>query len=168
MNKKKFILPICALLAAIAVEALPFSMSCHWTPEKDVVIHETYSYFNMTVFRNGVYGPFVTTMLSIAMVLIIIVLSARKEPNFKQHRNMVRYGVLTFIASLTPLILGSEWFSIYSVVISALLLAATVMLHRMSDDVLAAEEALNKEREKKAKQAKKERQQAASNAGRKK
>ena len=133
------------------------------------MISETYSYFNMnTVFKNGVYGPYVTSMLTIALILYIIVLAAKKEPNYKQHHTMVAFGVLGFIASLTPLLLGSEWFSVYSIIISALLLTATVMLHRMSYDVQAAEEALKKERERKERQARKARQQAASNGGEKK
>ena len=165
MKRTRYIPPLVAVLAAIVIEALPFSMTCHWKPEKDVVITETYSYFNMsTVFKNGIYGPYVTAMLCIAVVLYIVVLSIKNEPNYKQHHTLVAFAVLGFLSSLTPLILGSEWYSIYSIIISALLLIAAVMLHKMSAGIQAAEEALKKEREKKEKQ----RQKAASNAGRKK
>lgn len=169
MNRKKYFLkylfPICAVAAAIVLQALPFSLTCSWTMENGEVIVERYSYYNGEVFSRGVFGPLVSGTVSIFLLLIIIAIAAKGEPNYKQHRNMVAYSVITLLASLTPLILGKEWYSVYSMIISALILATAIFMHRMSAGVQAAEEAMKKEKERRERQA---RQQAASSNKKKK
>lgn len=163
MNRKKYLFPLAALVAAFVIEVLPFSLNCILPTESGGAEVSRCSYFSGAVFNSGVFGPLLTGMFTVCMVLITFMLLIRQEPSAKLHRNMVLYSFVTLIASLTPLILGKNFYSFYSLAISLLMLVSGILFASMSAEVKEADKKAEKERlkwEAEVEKAKKARQAA--------
>ncbi len=125
---KKLTVIIVLLTALIIVlEALPFGAVLNFSyPEEDgnfVSSRQLYSYFDLTPYGYANFGPFITALLSCAL-LVLSFLSA-----FLKSRSLrISVAVLSAISlatSLMPLMFGTAYFTAVAVAISALI--ATVL-----------------------------------------
>lgn len=146
MNRKKYIFPLALLAAALVIEILPFSLNFITLSESGEKVFTKCSYFYGAVFNSGELGPLMTGMFTVCMVLITVTLLVRHEPSSKQHKNMVLYSFVTMAASLTPRILGREFYSVYSLVVTLLMLGAGILFALMTNEVKVADRKAEQER----------------------
>lgn len=83
--------------------------------------YRTYSYFSLTPFGYANFGPFITALITCAL-LIIIVITLFKDGK-KLNTTIFVLGCIAAVASLSPLLYGFRYFNIVSLVISVLLIA---------------------------------------------
>ena len=105
MKRLMSIITIAILVATITLEALPYGAVLNFAIAPDAgggYIRETFSYFSLTPFGYASFGPLLTAVMSVVLlVLLIIWIFANK-------------------ASLMPVLYGVEYLSVIGIIISLL------------------------------------------------
>ncbi len=117
-----FIFPIITLI----FEILPYGAVCNFASEQDKIHRETFSYFNLTPFGYANFFPFLTALVTCAVLAVLIVyLFTGKELMISILKVLLLAGV---ILSLCPLLYGINYFSLVGVLITVTLIAESVLL----------------------------------------
>ncbi len=116
-----FIVPAAVLL----LEIPPLGAVCKFADGPDQPIIKTFSYFSLTPFGYANFFPLITGVLT-AILLILGVLSLAK-PDKKLLLARRRVAVAAFITSVLPIVYGPEYLNLFGIMISALLLAQSVL-----------------------------------------
>ncbi len=118
--KKKMLLLLLSLIA-IVLELLPYGAVLNFAADAGETIRSTFSYFSLTPFGYANFGPFLTALISVAVVIGCI-LYAVKEWRFAMHllREGAAIGVLT---SLMPLMFGVSYLTVCGIGITLCLAA---------------------------------------------
>lgn len=92
-------------------------------------ITKLYSSFDFLIFGNGNFGPFLTSLgVIISLLLLIINFFTNKGEKF------LKFSIsISFILSLFPLILGINFYNIYSLMITILILLQLIILLFIKD-----------------------------------
>lgn len=106
-------------LAALILETLPYGAVCVFAADKGERIRQTFSYFDLTPFGYANFGPFITAILTCAL-LVLAVAYALKSSKGLNTAIMNVSGIAT-ATSLMPLLYGIDFFSVVGAVITVLL-----------------------------------------------
>ena len=111
---------------AIILEALPYGVVLLWANPDGEPWKSTYSYFDLLPFGYALFGPFITAILTcILTVLCAVFLFSRTN---KLEKSIFSIACAAGAISLTPLLLGIEYFSVIGVFISVALIAIAVII----------------------------------------
>ena len=106
-------------LATLILELLPNGVVLRFAnPEGDPWVR-TYNYFSLTPFGYANFGPFITAILTCALVVLVLIYLFKPSKGL----NIAITNVAGFAtaASLMPLMFGFDYLTIIGVIISVLL-----------------------------------------------
>lgn len=111
-----------AIITTIGIlELMPYGAVLNFarSPEEGGVIRETYSYFDLTPFGYANFGPLLTAISSILIMIVIIVLLFEKGQ--KLWTLVAVLSAVGVITSLMPLMFGIEYYTAVGFTITLLL-----------------------------------------------
>ena len=121
-----FLLP----LAALVLEAMPFgAVMIFGAPGENGAIEHirrTACYFSLTPFGYANFGPLFTALFTCALLALAVWQCVR--PSAGAYKVMLAVNALAVIASLLPLFLGTDFYSLIGAAISAALTAQLLYL----------------------------------------
>lgn len=123
MRKKGIALSATTL--AFVLELLPYGAVCNFANPDGEPWRRTYSYFDLTPFGYANFAPFLTALLTCALLVLLIVSIVTKK---QMRAPMLSVSVIATLLSLAPLLLGVNFFSLVGAMISLALLGASIML----------------------------------------
>ena len=113
-------------VAALVLELLPYGAVCNFANPEGVPWRRTYSYFDLTPFGYANFAPFLTavfTCVAIALLLVYLFVGTRLWAGIAK-----KLLAVTFALSLCPLVLGTEYYSVVSLLITWCLFSETLWL----------------------------------------
>lgn len=120
MKKKAVWLVLCSA-SAVILELLPFGAVLNFASDAENTQRQTFSYFSLTPFGYANFGPFLTAVLSVILLLLCIAVLIKRSDRW---RNAVRaVSCIALLTSLLPLMFGISYFSFTGACISLLLAA---------------------------------------------
>lgn len=121
--KKKLIM-LCTTLIALILEILPYGAVCNFANPEGEPWRRTYSYFDLTPFGYANFAPFITAILTCALIILIVVSLIIK----KQMRTPVlAVSAIATVLSLAPLLYGIRFFSVVGAFITVALTLTTAV-----------------------------------------
>ena len=118
MKIKKILLSVFCLTVFI-LELLPYGVVLNFANPEGEPWRKTYSYFSLTPFGYANFGPFITAILTCALLVIVVAYL------FKSHKglNIAIMNVSGFATatSLLPLMFGFSYVTVIGVIVSVLL-----------------------------------------------
>lgn len=123
MRKKGIALS--ATTIAFVLELLPYGAVCNFANPEGEPWRRTYSYFDLTPFGYANFAPFLTALLTCALLVLLIVSIVTKK---QMRAPMLSVSVIATILSLAPLLLGVSFFSLVGAMISLALIGASILL----------------------------------------
>ena len=118
MKMKKFALLVLPIMTLI-LELLPYGVVLNFANPEGEPWRKTYSYFSLTPFGYANVGPFITAILTCALLVIVVAYL------FKPHKglNIAIMNVSGFATatSLLPWMFGFSYVTIIGVIVSVLL-----------------------------------------------
>ena len=118
MKMKKFALLILPIVTLI-FELLPYGVVLNFANPEGEPWRKTYSYFSLTPFGYANFGPFITAILTCALLVLVVVYL------FKSHKglNIAIMNVSGFATatSLLPWMFGFSYVTVIGVIVSVLL-----------------------------------------------
>ena len=116
------ILPIITIILGI----LPYGAVCNFANPEGNPWRKTFSYFDLTPFGYANFAPFLTAIITCAvLVLLAVYLLTDKQRLIKIVKLLLGIGV---VLSLCPLFYGIDFFSIVGAMITVSLVAELVLL----------------------------------------
>ena len=110
--------------ATIILEALPFGAVCNFAGP-DGAVRKTYAYFSLIPFGYANFGPFITAVLSVLLLIPAIISFFTSSAKVRTASSLLAAAGVVF--SLLPLMFGIHYFSAVGAAISALLLAQLII-----------------------------------------
>lgn len=123
MRKKGIALSATTL--AFVLELLPYGAVCNFANPEGEPWQRTYSYFDLTPFGYANFAPFLTALLTCALLVLLIVSIVTKK---QMRAPMLSVSVIATLLSLAPLLLGVSFFSLVGAMISLALFGASILL----------------------------------------
>lgn len=123
--KIKKVIPLLLACLAIVLEALPFGAVCRFARPEGEPWRKTFSYFDPVPFGYANFGPLITAGLS-CILLVGLLFSVWKRKPYSGATVLLAFAA--FLASLGPLLLGVEFFSVTGALISLALLIEFCLL----------------------------------------
>ena len=120
MKKSKIVMLI-ILIMIIVLEILPYGAVCNFANPNGNSVRTTYSYFDLTPFGYANFGPFITGILTCALVVLCIICIMKNSKKLSKTISVIS-GV-SVITSLLPLMYGFAYVSVIGIIISVLLLS---------------------------------------------
>ncbi len=115
MKRNKLLLFILNVLTFI-LELLPWGAVLNFASPNEAPIRKTFSYFDLTPFGYANFGPFITAILTCALLVLLVILC------FKERAVLIKAGValslIALVSSLSPLLYGINYFSAVGAAIS--------------------------------------------------
>ena len=125
MKKKDLIFCICPAVALI-LEALPWGAVLFFSNPEGDAWRRSFSYFSLTPFGYANFAPFITALLTCAILALSVIFVIGQRKNIYTVAMML--STVAFIVSLMPLLYGIRYFSLIGAGISALLLCNAILL----------------------------------------
>lgn len=120
---------LCLLLnvTVVALEVLPFGAVLNFMADGSESVRRTYSYFSLTPFGYANFGPFLTAVLSLVL-LVVVLLGLRKKSGTSLWWSAFGLAIIATVTSLMPLVLfGFRSASLVGGVISVCLVGVLCM-----------------------------------------
>lgn len=122
--KKRIVLSMLPIMA-IACETLPYGAILRFASDAECIDIETFSYFDPVPFGFGNFGPLLTAILT---VIILILTAINLFKTNKVIENVITViSILAVITSLMPLMFGFVYLSLVGAIISIILIAEAVL-----------------------------------------
>lgn len=118
MKVKKFLLILLSIVALV-LEILPYGAALNFANPEGEPLRETYSYFSLTPFSYANFGPFITAILTCALLVLAIVGLFKYSKGLKTA--MLNVSGFATAASLMPLMFGTDYITPIGVIITVLL-----------------------------------------------
>lgn len=131
VNKMKKIIAWILSVAVIVLEALPFGVTMRFaSPNPNEVLVSTHSYFSLLPYGYGDFGPLLTAVLSVALLVALSVYCYKNKGIIAIRI----FAVLAVFTSVLPVImLGFSQVNPVSACITGLLIAECVLFFKMED-----------------------------------
>ena len=123
-NMKKRLFLMCAALAALVLEILPYGAVLNFANPEGEPWRRTYSYFDPTPFGYANFAPFIVAILTCALIIITALALILKRPF---RTTLVAISVSAALLSFCPLLLGADYISPVGVLISVMLTVCAVL-----------------------------------------
>lgn len=121
MKRLMSIIVIAVLVVIIALEALPYGAVLNFAVAPDSgggYIRETFSYFSLTPFGYASFGPLLTAVISVVLLVLFIIWI------FANKAGLITASfvccVIAFATSLMPVLYGVGYLSVIGIIISLL------------------------------------------------
>lgn len=121
--KKRFLLLIFPVVTLI-LELIPASAVLRFANPEGQPWVRTYSYFDLTPFGYANFGPFITAVLTCILIVLLVIYAIKGNRKILNAAKMVLW--ITIASSLSPMLLGSGFYSILGGFISLSLITALV------------------------------------------
>lgn len=108
MKAKKYI-SLILISVVVILELLPYGAILNFANPEGEPFRETFSYFSLTPFGYANFGPFLTAVLSVVILLHIVVAIICKSKNLWKGIR-VESGIASLL-SLLPVAYGFEYYS---------------------------------------------------------
>jgi len=121
------IISLASMLVSIILMAFPIGAVLTFAPSPTERIQRTFSYFDLRILgMSGNIWPFLTAVLSviICLILLLIIIKSKLINNFKKVLSIL--SIISFITSVLAMLYFFN-FSIWGIVISALLLGTAIL-----------------------------------------
>jgi len=128
---KKISLIILPILTTV-LELLPYGAVCIFATSPTDRIKETFSYFSLLPFGYANFAPFITAILTIAILLLALI--TIKKLNICKAVFVV--SIIATIVSVLPLVYGVEYYSTIGCIISITLAIECVLAKSSMRDIL--------------------------------
>ena len=126
--KKKSLLFCILPLAILILELLPFGAVLQFfNPETGSTLRYTYSYFSLTPYGYANFGPFLTALCTVCLLLLSFVGAHR--PWRAMWEVLCGVAAVGTVTSLLPLMLGASYVTPIGVAISVLFVVEFGVLH---------------------------------------
>ena len=124
MNKRflYLILPI----VTVVLEILPYGAVCNFANPEGEPWRKTFSYFDLTPFGYANFAPFLTAIVTCAVVISLLVYAISNRPRAKTVATALLCA--GSVLSLCPLLSGINYFSLVGALITVTLFAELVLL----------------------------------------
>ncbi len=123
--KKKQLYLLCPFITLI-LEILPYGAVLNFANPEGNSWHRTYSYFSLTPFGYANFAPFITAIITCAIItLLVVILFVNKPCILRITKVLVCIGIAL---SLCPLFYGIDNYSIVGLLITISLIAELVLL----------------------------------------
>lgn len=120
MKKQKIALTALPV-AAILLELLPYGAVLNFASPDSEPIRRTYSYFDLTPYGYANFAPFLTALLTCALLVLGVVYLWKGSSGLRKAITIV--ALIAAIVSVAPLLYGLRSFSVVGALISLVLLA---------------------------------------------
>ena len=118
MKRKKILLSMLCIVA-LALELLPYSVVLNFANPEGEPWRKTFSYFDMTPFGYANFGPFLTAVLTCALLVFLFIGYFKFGRGINTAiRNISGVAIVT---SLLPLIFGLRYVTVIGIIITVLL-----------------------------------------------
>ena len=121
MKIKKLLLVSFPIIAFV-LELLPYGVVLNFANHEGKPWCRTYSYFSLTPFGYANFGPFITAILTCALLVLVVIYLFKPRKELKTA--ILNVSGLATAASLMPLMFGFDYITVVGVIIT-LLLAGT-------------------------------------------
>ena len=123
MKKIPHMIYVAVVLVVLLLETLPFGAVLYFKPGPDVeAVRTTYSYFDLTPYGYANFGPFLTAVLSVGILILLLTAFFIRRPGFGIAAFVL--NILAVLTSLCPLLYGIRYCSMVGLLISGLLILA--------------------------------------------
>ncbi len=129
MKIKKIILLLLSL-ATIILELLPVGAVLYFLNPDGEPWRRTYSYFSLTPYGYGNFGPFFTAILSCVLVILAGIFLWKSAK--KLSVTIAVLSGVAFFTSLLPILYGISYLTAIGLAISVLLLAEMILAIRIT------------------------------------
>ena len=132
MKKSLSIITLASLLAIIILEALPYGAVLNFAVSPEAgggYVRETFSYFSLTPFGYASFGPLLTAVMSIVLLILFIIWLCTNKSGFITASFLC--CIVAFAASLLPLLYGAAYLSVTGVIISLLFAADLIIMWKL-------------------------------------
>lgn len=106
-------------LAAFILEWLPNAAVLNFMNPEGPPFRETFSYFSLTPFGYANFGPLITAVLTVVLVILSLVYWRQTQPRLL--KTIIYVSGFALVASLAPLLYGLDSYSVVGGLISVLL-----------------------------------------------
>lgn len=121
--KKDKILSLIHLSVIFILEIIPYGAVCNFAAENGEVLKQTYSYFSLVPYGYANFGPFVTAVLTVVLIILGVI---NLFTDSKKLINMSAFICgLALFTSILPLTLGFSFWSTVGVCITVILARVT-------------------------------------------
>ena len=126
---KKRLLFLIAPIIALILECLPGGVIMIFADGPDSTFTETYSYFGLTPIFYGMYGPFLTVIMTCVIIILSLIYVFTAKRGLKTAIMVLAvFGMAFSVLPLLMFILGVEEVTVINVIVALLLFAEAAML----------------------------------------
>ena len=118
MKMKKALFSILSL-ATLILELLPNGVVLRFANPEGKPWVRTYNYFSLTPFGYANFGPFITAILTCALVVLVLIYLFK--PSKGLNTAILNVAGFATVASLLPLMFGFDYITVIGVIITVLL-----------------------------------------------
>ncbi len=123
---KKRLLYLILPIITLVLEILPYGAVLNFATSPEHQYQETYSYFSLIPFGYANFAPFITAILTCAVLIMLIIFCITGKQNLAKFTCILTCACA--VISFGPLIFGFSYFSIVGVLISLTLIAEFLLL----------------------------------------
>jgi hypothetical protein len=113
------------LIPALALECHPAGVVMYFMNANGPDFKSTFSYFSLTPFGYGQYGPILTALITCVLALLAVLFLFR--PRRGLRKAIFFLSIAAVLASLLQLTLGLRWFTWINAAVTALMLCETAV-----------------------------------------
>ncbi len=141
--KKIKITMLVSYIVALILELLPYGAVLNFANPEGEPWRNTYSYFDLTPFGYANFGPFLTAILTCALLLITVILLFKNAKGLMKIARIL--GVISVVTSLMPFMFGGDYITVIGVAITVVLaLGVCVAFIKRQSIETTSEDANNK------------------------
>ena len=129
--KKRLLLLIFPVIALV-LEIIPTSAVLRFANPEGEPWVSTYSYFDLTPFGYANFGPFITAVLTCALIVLLVIYAINGNLKLLTAARIVAW--ISIVASFAPLFLGTQYYSLLGGFISLSLLTALVVIRVLDSE----------------------------------
>lgn len=126
--KIKKLLALFSSLAALVLEILPYGAVLRFAMDEGVVERRLFSYFDMTVYGYANFYPLLTGILTVLLLCLLTIGTVKKSEKIEKSAFLIAFSATAM--SVLPILQGWESYSLVGGIITACLLASTLLLFR--------------------------------------
>ena len=116
---------IVILSIVLLLEALPYGVVLNFANPEGEPWRRTFSFFSLTPFGYANFAPFITALLTVAIMILLIVNILKKSNALNKY---IRYiSGFTAAISLFPLIYGFDYITPVGIAVSLLLILCFIL-----------------------------------------
>ncbi len=108
-------------ISAIILELLPYGAVLNFANPEDEPWRRTFSYFSLTPFGYANFGPFITALLTCALLILSVIAIFKYGKGL--NTAIMNISGIAALVSLSPLLFGIGYISAVGVAITVVLIA---------------------------------------------